>query len=68
MHVVVVQWLTLCLGIVGIGGGIWAVADYHRNKSSELAIETLKEDLLIPKVLLAGAVFLLILAKAVTIT
>ncbi len=62
----IIYFLTLCMGIVGSGGGVFAVISHLRRESGQESDETLKEDLLLPIVLLAGAIYLLLLACSVT--
>lgn len=62
----IMYFLTLCMGIVGSGGGAVAAINHWRREPGQDSDEALKEDLLLPTVLLAGAIFLLLLAQSVT--
>jgi len=61
-----ILWLTFWMGIVGVGAGVVSIFSYLQCKAEERNIGTLNEDLLLPKVLLAGAIFLLLLARVTT--
>lgn len=61
-----IYFLTLCMGIVGTGGGVLAVISHSRRESGQDNDEALKEDLLLPTALLAGAIYLLLLTHSVT--